>query len=149
MVSHITTILQRFTGQWSMLLQPDAVLTVCRAIGYTAWRDRVLTPVTAMRLFLLQILHGNTACSHLPQRMVMCQSATLQHIGVERISSLDALRWLSTPCTGRPLVALIVNPVHPRRVEPRVKKRPPKSFPLMIKSRHELHQQFLQQGLRD
>jgi hypothetical protein len=42
------------------------MLTVCREIGYTAWRDRVLTPVTTMQLFPLQILHGNTACSHLP-----------------------------------------------------------------------------------
>jgi hypothetical protein len=66
MIPNITTILQRFTSEWAMLLQPDAILTVCREIGYTAWRDRVLTPVTTMQLFLLQILHGNTACSHLP-----------------------------------------------------------------------------------
>ena len=49
-----------------MLLQPDAILTVCREIGSTTWRDRVLTPVTTIQLFLLQILHGNTACTHLP-----------------------------------------------------------------------------------
>src|SRR6267142_6943868 len=66
MVPHITTILQRFTGEWAMLRQPDAILTVCREIGYTAWRDRLLTPVTTMQFYLLQILHGNTACSHLP-----------------------------------------------------------------------------------
>jgi hypothetical protein len=66
MVSRITTILQRFTGEWATRLQPDAILAVCREIGYTAWRDRVLTPVTTMQLFLLQILHGNTACRHLP-----------------------------------------------------------------------------------
>jgi hypothetical protein len=66
MVPNITTILQRFTGEWATLLQPDAILTVCRDIGYTAWRDRVLTPVTTVQLFLLQILHGHTACSHLP-----------------------------------------------------------------------------------
>jgi hypothetical protein len=66
MVPNITTILQRLTGEWAMLLQPEAILTVCREIGYTSWRDRVLTPVTTMQLFLLQILHGNTACSHLP-----------------------------------------------------------------------------------
>jgi hypothetical protein len=35
-------------------------------------------------------------------RMVMCQSARLQQIGVERISFVDALRWLSAPSTGRP-----------------------------------------------
>jgi hypothetical protein len=66
MVPNSTTILQRFTGEWAALLQPEAILAVCREIGYTAWRDRVLTPVTTVQLFLLQILHGNTACSHLP-----------------------------------------------------------------------------------
>jgi hypothetical protein len=66
MVPNITTILQRFTGEWATLLQPDAMLAVCQEIGYTAWRDRLLTPVTTVQLFLLQILHGNTACSHLP-----------------------------------------------------------------------------------
>jgi hypothetical protein len=66
MVPTMNTILQRFSGEWAALLQPDAILTVCRDIGYTAWRDRVLTPVTTIHLFLLQILHGNTACSHLP-----------------------------------------------------------------------------------
>jgi hypothetical protein len=66
MAPRITTILQRFTTQWATLLQPEAILTVCREIGYTAWRDRMLTPVTTVQLFLLQILHGNTGCSHLP-----------------------------------------------------------------------------------
>jgi hypothetical protein len=46
-------------------------------------------------------------------RLVMWQSATLQHIAVERISFLDARRWLSAPSPGRPLVALIVNPLRP------------------------------------
>jgi hypothetical protein len=73
--------------------------------------------------------------------MVMCQSATLQHIGVERISFLDALRWLGAPSTGIPVGALIVNPARPHRVEPRVKKRRPKSFPLMITPRQKLRQQ--------
>jgi hypothetical protein len=66
MVPSITTILPRFTSEWAVLLQPEAILTVCREIGYTAWRDRVLTPVTTMQVFLFQILHGHTACRHLP-----------------------------------------------------------------------------------
>jgi succinate dehydrogenase hydrophobic anchor subunit len=65
-ISPRSWILQRFTGEWAMLLQPEAILTVCREIGYTAWRDRVLTPVTTVQLFLWQILHGHTACRHLP-----------------------------------------------------------------------------------
>jgi hypothetical protein len=80
-------------------------------------------------------------------RMVMGQSAALQHVSVERISFLDALRWLSAPSTDMPLVALIVNPVRPHRVEPRVKKRRSKSFPLMITPRQVLRQQLLQQAL--
>jgi hypothetical protein len=80
-------------------------------------------------------------------RMVMGHSAMLQHTKVERSSFLDALRWLSAPSTGIPLGALIVNPIRPHRVEPRVKKRRPKSFPFMIKPRQELRQQLVQQEL--
>jgi hypothetical protein len=81
-------------------------------------------------------------------RLVMRQSATLQHTEVERISFLDALRWLSAPSPGRPLVALMVIPIRPHRVEPRVKKRRPKSFPFMIKPRQALRQQLVQQELQ-
>jgi hypothetical protein len=66
MVPHVTAILQRFTTEWTALLQPDAILAACSEVGDTTGRDRVLTPVTTIRLFLLQILHGHTACSHLP-----------------------------------------------------------------------------------
>jgi len=44
-------------------------------------------------------------------------------------------------------VALMVIPVRPHRVEPRVKKRRPMSFPFMIKPRHDLRQQLVQQAL--
>jgi hypothetical protein len=66
MVPRIITRLQRFTGQWAALRQPDAILAVCGEIGSTGWRDRVLTPVTTIPLFILQILHGHTACRHFP-----------------------------------------------------------------------------------
>jgi hypothetical protein len=66
MVPRITTILQRFSGEWAALLQPEAILTVCHEIGDNAWRDRGRTPVTTVQVFRLQILHGNTACRHLP-----------------------------------------------------------------------------------
>jgi len=80
-------------------------------------------------------------------RMVMRPSATRHHPAVERLSFLDALRWLCAPHTGRPRVALIVHPARPYRVEPRVKKRRPKPFPLMITPRQELRQQVVQQEL--
>jgi DDE family transposase len=66
MVPNVTAILQRFTAEWAALLQPDAILAACGEVGYTTWRDRVLTPVSTIQVFLLQVLHGNTACSHLP-----------------------------------------------------------------------------------
>jgi hypothetical protein len=81
-------------------------------------------------------------------RLVMCQSATLQHPSVERISFMDALRWLGASGTAVLLGTLIVNPVRPHRVEPRVKKRRPKSFPLMITPRQERRQQLVQQECR-
>jgi hypothetical protein len=81
-------------------------------------------------------------------RMVMWQAATLHPTAVERISCLAARRWLSAPRPDMPLVALIVNPARPPRVEPRVKKRRPQSFPLMIKPRQALRQQLVQSELR-
>jgi Transposase DDE domain len=66
MVPRITAVLTRLKTEWATQLQSDAILAACHKAGYTSWRDRVLTPVTTIQLFLLQILHGNTACSHVP-----------------------------------------------------------------------------------
>jgi hypothetical protein len=74
-------------------------------------------------------------------RLVLCQSAMLPHLAVERISLLDALRWRGAPSTGIPRGAVIVKTIRPHRVEPRVRKRRPKSFPLLIKPRQALRQQ--------
>jgi hypothetical protein len=123
-------------------------------------RWRVETSLAQLKTSMqMDVLHGQTVPGVLKEltvlasvynlvRMVMCQSATRQQIGVERISFVEALRWLSAPSTGRPLAALIVNPIRPQRVEPRVKKRRPKSFPFRIKPRQERRQQLLQQELR-
>jgi hypothetical protein len=267
MVPSINTILQLFSGGRAALLQPEAILTVCSEIGYTAWRDRVLTPgrplvlpsvrrtpavkglprphwlntigfhdqlvtwlkpktcpswlvlealaalpealvlrevrdhlgtpgfrtrqITLVTTLLdaegyrvddlaawyrlrwqvetslahlkstmrMDVLHGKTVPGVLKELtvfaivynlvcMVIWHSAMHQRIGVERISFLDARRWLGAPGTGIPLGALLVNPIRPHRVEPRVKKRRPKSVPLMIKPRPELRQQLVQQAFR-
>jgi hypothetical protein len=66
MVPSVTMVLQRFKTDWAAQLQPEAIHAACEAVGYTAWRDRLLNPVITVQLFLLQILHGNTACRHLP-----------------------------------------------------------------------------------
>ena len=64
MVAGITAVLSRFKTEWATQLQPEAIIGACEEAGYTSWRDRVLTPATTIQLFLLQVLHGNTACSH-------------------------------------------------------------------------------------
>jgi hypothetical protein len=37
---------------------------LCGELGHR-WRDRLLTPIVTVRLFVLQVLHGNTAITHL------------------------------------------------------------------------------------
>ena len=71
-------------------------------------------------------------------RVVMCEAAKRQQVPVDRISFIDALRWLCHAELDRPLPKLIVNPERPGRVEPRVRKRRPKQFPVMKRPRDQL-----------
>jgi hypothetical protein len=52
MVPRITAVLTRLKTDGATQLQPDAILAASQEAGYTAWRDRVLTPVTTIQLFL-------------------------------------------------------------------------------------------------
>src|SRR5262245_16818155 len=63
MPPRIIPILDRLKQGPSDVLSPRAIESACRAESYR-WRERLLGPVTTIYLFLLQILHGNTACSH-------------------------------------------------------------------------------------
>ena len=49
---------------WLKILDPGEISSVCREHGLE-WRERLLSPVTTVQLFLLQILNGNTAITHL------------------------------------------------------------------------------------
>jgi len=79
--------------------------------------------------------------------VVMVEAARRQGVEVDRISFIDALRWLMAARPGACLVKLIVNPSRPDRVEPRVKKRRPKQFDLMNEPRSVLRNRLLGQGL--
>src|SRR4029434_8930020 len=50
----------------AQFLSPELIRGVCETVGHV-WRERVLDPVTTVHLFVLQILHGNTACAHVPR----------------------------------------------------------------------------------
>src|SRR5215475_14470966 len=100
MIPRITTVLTRLKTEWAAQLQPDAILAACQEAGYTSWRDRVLTPLTTIQLFLLQILHGNTACSHLPHLSGLRFSASAYGQARSKLP-LDLLRLLLTHlCTA-------------------------------------------------
>ncbi len=71
-------------------------------------------------------------------RLVMLEASHRQGVPLERISFVDAWRWLRTATPATPLTRLIVNPERPNRLEPRVLKRRRKEYPLMTKPRHEL-----------
>jgi len=78
-------------------------------------------------------------------RVVMLAAAKRQGVALERISFIDALRWLSTARPGEPLPPLVVNPHRPDRVEPRAVKRRPKPYPLLTKPRREARKALMQQ----
>jgi len=62
MALHISEIVGQFKADVAKALSAETIGKICGALGYT-WRDRILDPVTTVHVFLLQILHGNTACS--------------------------------------------------------------------------------------
>jgi len=61
----ITAAISRIKSDVARILTPDSIRAACRRVGHS-WRERVLDPATTVHLFLLQVLHGNTACSHVP-----------------------------------------------------------------------------------
>ncbi len=44
-------------------LNPDVVFDACLHVGHT-WRNTILNPANTIWMFVLQIIHCNTACAH-------------------------------------------------------------------------------------
>ena len=63
MPPRFATTLRRLRHDLAAGLSPQAITDACKAVGHR-WRDGALNPVTTVYLFLLQVLHGNTACQH-------------------------------------------------------------------------------------
>jgi hypothetical protein len=98
----------------------------------------------------LDVLHCTTVAGVLKEltmfvilynlvRRVMAAAAARQKVRPERISFIDAWRWLQQAEPTSALPELVVNPDRPGRYEPRVRKRRPKEFPVMKRPRAELH----------
>ena len=58
-----------------------AIVALCQSIGYS-WRTRQFDPVATVQGFLLQVLHGNTACSQVPR--LLGKDVTAEAYGMAR-----------------------------------------------------------------
>jgi hypothetical protein len=81
-------------------------------------------------------------------RLVMLEASRRQKVPLDRISFIDALRWLRDAKGDTPLTPLVVNPARPNRLEPRVLKRRMKEYTLMKKPRRVLRKSLLRKKHR-
>jgi hypothetical protein len=80
-------------------------------------------------------------------RVAMGEAAGRQDVVADRVSFIDALRWLRGAEAGEEMPELVVNPLRPGRSEPRCKKRRPKQFDLMRVPRAELRERLREKDL--
>jgi hypothetical protein len=81
MFGNIAHALNQIKSDVARALEPALILGICRELGHT-WRNRELDPVSTVQGFLLQVLHGNTACSHVPH--LLGKSVTGEAFGMAR-----------------------------------------------------------------
>ena len=80
-------------------------------------------------------------------RLTMCEAGGRQGVAADRVSFIDALRWLRSAEEGEEMPELVVNPLRPGRYEPRVRKRRPKQYPVMKRPRAELRKELREKDL--
>ena len=80
-------------------------------------------------------------------RLTMCEAGERQEVAADRVSFIDALRWLQSAEEGEEMPELVVNPLRPGRYEPRVRKRRPKQYPVMKRPRAELRKELREKDL--
>lgn len=98
---------------------------------------RCKSPDGVLKEMMMLALVYNLVCC------VIYDAAACQAVPPERISFIDAWRWLQTNGPEGDLIALIVNPYRTGRVEPRVVKRRPKPYPLMTQPRETLRNRII------
>ena len=96
----IAAAVGRIKDELGQVLSREHVAALCRAAG-VRWRQRVLDPVTTVYVFILQVLHGNTAMTNLP-RLSGVQFTPAAYCQARQRLPLAALRRLLQE-TGRPL----------------------------------------------
>jgi len=100
---------------------------------------RCATYVGIMKELLMFVVAYNLV------RRVMAEAGQRQQVEPNRISFVDALRWLRHAEPGEELPHLKVNPDRPGRSEPRARKRRPKNYRLLNQPRAVLRAAALKQ----
>jgi hypothetical protein len=98
----IRRVLAQIKDDWTAILTAEHLTRICREAGAT-WRNRTLNPVVTIYVFLLQVLHGNTAMTNLPRLSGVCFTPAAYCQARKRLP-LAALRRLLSE-TGVPLRA--------------------------------------------
>ena len=139
------------TTLWDAELYPAAALA---ELYGTRWRveEHLKSLKQTMKMDVLKCMTVDGVLKELTMyavaynlvRLAMCEAAGRQDVLPDRVSFIDALRWLRGADAGEEMPELVVNPLRPGRYEPRCKKRRPKQYDLMRAPRAELRK-----GLRD
>ena len=95
----IAQIVAQLKQSWTAELLPDAIEKACRDAGMT-WCRSLLNPVTTIQIFVLQILHGNTACEHLSHLAKLSFTASAYCQARAKIK-LEVLSTLLARCSAQ------------------------------------------------
>ena len=105
-MASINRALEQVKSGLGTMLEPGKVRRICRAKEHT-WRKGCLSPWTTIQLFVLQIIHGNTACTHLPHLSGMnftasgyCQARMRLPLEVLATLVADAGAWMQRAAHG-------------------------------------------------
>src|SRR6266478_664432 len=63
-INSLAEVVSKFKRNWTRVIEREEIERICRELGLS-WRERILSPVQTVQLLLLQVLHGNTAITHL------------------------------------------------------------------------------------
>jgi|SRR5262245_20903974 len=104
MLPNLCRVLAQFKVQGAKKLGSDEELTqLCRELGMT-WRKRLLTPIVTLRVFFLQILHGNVGFDALPHLAGFSFSGSAYCAARQRLP-LELLQRLLSHVTRQLLLA--------------------------------------------
>jgi len=98
-VYSIADVVRRFKQNWMQELSPAAIARAARD-GGMRWYESALNPIVTVQVFFVQILHGNTACEHLPQLTGLSFTAAA-YCKARRRVKLEVLGLLLTRCVER------------------------------------------------